>query len=277
MKSLLKNLDTIQIIGFVISAAVSVVLFLTQEEKLSSIILGFILAILTQLFDMQKRNTDSEERLLKANALSQALYGDDWLLGDVQHIVQDYLSVKEVWFEPIKRRAESAICECRKTLHGLADGYMTVQFGGLDSLGPDDFAKAKKSIKAVAALDETYWRSPEANSYIQSNINAIQRKVRVVRVFTYPTTKLKGMIDILEKQQQAGIDVYIAPAEQLPKELNVDYLIVDDQILSRREQMQQERISIEKGEVDQMVKHFDTLLRYARKFEDVSDELKINA
>jgi hypothetical protein len=89
------------------------------------------------------------------------------------------------------------------------------------------------------------------------------------------------MVDILERQQSLGIEVYIAPAEDLPRELNrelnKDYLILDDRLLfcNETEQVgQQQRISIDKAEVEHMVRWFGILLRHAKKLDDVIDILK---
>lgn len=70
MKTQFKNLDTLQIIGFIISAGVSTILLIAGQDTVASLTLGFVLAALTQLFDLQKRHSDSEERILKASTLS---------------------------------------------------------------------------------------------------------------------------------------------------------------------------------------------------------------
>lgn len=77
MNSPFKNLDTFQIIGFLLSAAISVGSWLSGESASDSLVLGFILATFTQLFDQQKRLSDTEERLIQANALGLEVGNDD--------------------------------------------------------------------------------------------------------------------------------------------------------------------------------------------------------
>ncbi|MCP4612689.1 MAG: hypothetical protein GY845_28670 [Planctomycetes bacterium] len=225
MKSQLKNLDAIQIVGFVISATVSIGLLIAGQDKVASVTLGFVLAILTQLFDIQKRLSDSEERLLQANALSQALYRDEWLFEHIRQIVEDYQSVRSKWFELFKRRAEDAVIECRNVLHSMAEDYLIASPESPFTFGAESLAMAKKSLKAVAAADITYWRSAHAQKYLQANAEAVKRGVRFTRVFVQTPDTLRGIVDILEQQQSLGIDVYVAFPDSISRELNEDYII----------------------------------------------------
>jgi hypothetical protein len=279
MKSQLKNLDAIQIVGFVISAAVSIGLLVAGQDKVASVTLGFVLAILTQLFDIQKRLNDSEERLLQANALSKALYRDEWLLKHINQIVRDYQSVKGKWFELFKRRAEDTVIESRNVLHSMAEGYLIVDLRSSFRLGPESLAIAKKSLKAVAAAELDYWRSSHAQKYLQANAEAVRRGVKFTRVFVHTPDTLRGFVDILEQQQSLGIDVYVAFPDNVPVELCEDYLIVDDKIFAKLEltndgRAREQRISIDTVEIERMTKRFDTLLRYSRKIDEMAESLK---
>lgn len=73
MKAQFRNLDTLQVVGFVISVSVSAALLIAGQDTVASITLGFVLATLTRLFDLQKRHSDSEERVFQASALSEAV------------------------------------------------------------------------------------------------------------------------------------------------------------------------------------------------------------
>lgn len=95
MRAQFKNLDTLQIIGFIISAGVSAALLVAGQDTVASLTLGFVLAALTQLFDLQKRYSDSEERILQASALSKVLFRDEWLLKHIRQIVEDYQLVNK--------------------------------------------------------------------------------------------------------------------------------------------------------------------------------------
>ena len=76
MKSKIKILDIFQIVGFVTSVFISLLLVSTGQDTIVSVTLGLVLATMVQLFDLQLRQSDSEERLLSATSLNQALYKD---------------------------------------------------------------------------------------------------------------------------------------------------------------------------------------------------------
>ena len=80
MKSSIKNLDQFQVVGFIISGVVSIVLLIATHETVQSLILGFVLAALIQGFDIQMRVKDSEERLLEVNVLSHEILQDESIL-----------------------------------------------------------------------------------------------------------------------------------------------------------------------------------------------------
>lgn len=83
MKSKRSILDTFQIVGFVISTFISIGLMILNQDKVASVTIGLVLAILTQLFDLQIRNSHFEEQVLEANALSRKLYQDEVLLKNI--------------------------------------------------------------------------------------------------------------------------------------------------------------------------------------------------
>lgn len=270
MKSLLKNIDTIQLGGFLISGFVALTLVFTGHDAISSSLLGFVLAILTQLFDMQKRQGDSEERILRSSALSQTLYKDEWLLSRVEQIVQDYDKVKEKWFEGFRLRAASAINDCHDTIHGLAENYMTVSDKSPFSFGVLGIQYAEKTIKAVTLSDSRFWDGVYGENYLNSNHEVVKRGVKIVRVFMNSADTLRGMESSIRKQHEMGIDVYVLATEDVPKQLHDDVVIMDERYLNKTEftgsgKVKEWRISIDPIEVEQASRKFDAVLRAARK------------
>jgi len=86
-------------------------------------------------------------------------------------------------------------------------------------------------------------------------------------------------VDILEQQRDAGIEVYVIQPEDLSRELNEDYLIMDDRVFVRLEltadgRAREETISIDEVEVERLVKKFDLLVKHARRLDDIIDNLK---
>ena len=142
MRHLLKMLDPFQIIGFIISTAISMGMILSGQDTIQSVSLGLILAVLVQqfdLFDLQMRLTESKEHILEAGKLTQKLYRDELLLEEVKNIVNDYLQIKSGWFGLFKRRADGAITECRNILHLMAEGYTYADLTTPFTLGANEY------------------------------------------------------------------------------------------------------------------------------------------
>jgi hypothetical protein len=276
-----KIIDKFQITGFILSAIISIMLIVTKQDTIASVSLGLILAVLTQLFDLQIRQSASEERLIKAIALTPTLYRDEWLFKNVQQIVSEYGVVKCNWFKLFRLRASDAIKESKNVLHSMAEGYMIVESHSRYSFGSDDFrtAFARKFIKAVAATDASYWKSRRSEDYFQASVNAVHKGVSITRIFVYPQETLCEIVDELEKQRRVGIEVYVANPCNIPQDLYEDYLIMDDKLSVLWEfnlsgHLRHEKIMTAPVDVEKMVWKFNMLLTYSHKLDNVIDNLR---
>ncbi len=280
MNSLYKNLDKIQLLGFFLSATVSIGFIISGQDSLLSVTLGIVLATLTQLFDVQKRLADSEERLLQASALSKILYQDEWLLKNIQQMIEDYQLVKGTWFDLYRRRASGALAEARDTIHLLAEGHMVAYPRSLYTFGAAVKPSLKKTYKHVAAMDNiSYWRSVYSKKALEENRLLVRRGVSVTRIFIQNTDICRDMLDVFIKQQEAGIQVYIAFAEETPSELYEDYVIADDVACAQMDtdfsgHYKKQRISIDPIVVENLTRNFNILIQHSQKLDDVISSLK---
>lgn len=149
METKSRVIDTFQIIGFAISTAVAIMLVVAQVDPMQSTLVGLMLAMLTQLFDLQLRHSSSEERLLEANALSQTLYRDPEMLSKIRQMVEDYYSLKHGGFDLFQLRAEDAVDECHRVLRSMAAGTMEPPPRSQFTLSLTSFKFAKTSLKQV--------------------------------------------------------------------------------------------------------------------------------
>jgi hypothetical protein len=273
-----KLIDAFQIIGFAISTGVAILLVIVQVDPMQSTVVGLMLAILTQLFDLQLRHSASEQRLLQANALSQSLYRDPQLLAKVRQMVDDYYSIMDGWLELFKVRAEDIIGECHRVLRSMAGGTMEPPPRSQFTLSVNGLKLAEKSLKQVtdfAAIRDAV--EGVRGWYSRAWAEAATRGVNMTMVLVLSREDLNEMV------VQAGtvptpIGTYIALADELPRELDENYLIVDDRVVGHSERLAdgtlgERTISIIPIEVERMVKRFDQALRYARRAEDVLAEV----
>lgn len=277
MKSSFKNLDAFQIVGFVISAIVSVALLVAGQDTVASITLGFVLAALTQLFDLQKRHSDSEERTLQANALGQALYRDEWLLNQVQQIVDGFQSVNkgEIRREFFVENARAAISECRNTLSGLSKGHISITHEEQMVVLAELIRTAHEQARAVSYIDfESWWHSEIGISYLLENERAVKGGIHIRRIFVASRDKIHELKELIYEHHRAGVEVWVAVQEEQPNELLESYLIVDESIVSKSHlmlggQFQGAYVTADSYEVKKMIHNFNWLLHNSRKAEDV--------
>jgi hypothetical protein len=277
MESRPRIFDTFQIIGFAASTAVAILLVLAQVDPILSTITGLILAIFIQLFDLQLRNSKGEERLLQANALSQALYRDPVLLAKIRQMVEDYYAITGGWFDLYKARAEHAMSECHRALHSMAGGVMEPPRGSQFILSVNALRIAQRSIKQVTDFIAIRG-APEGMRtwYSRSWTEAAERGVQMSMVLVLSRQDLNVMLAEAATVKMP-VGTYIALSEELPPDLDENYLIVDDRVVSFSERradatVGERSISIVPIDVERMVKRFDQALRYARRAEDVLAE-----
>ena len=277
MESRSKLFDTFQIVGFATSTIVAIALVIAKVDPVQSTVIGLLLAVFTQLFDLQLRQSNSEEHLLQANYLNTSLYHDPVLRGQIQQIVEDYYSILDGWLDLYKTRAQYIVSECHRVLRSMAMGTMEPPAGSQFTLQVNGLKLAQKSIKQV------------------TDYAAIKGAVQGVRGWytkAWEETAGRGvqmsMILILSRQDLTDMltqvhtvitptGTYIAFSDELPPELDENYLLVDDKVMSFSERradgtLGERLISIVPLDVEKMVKHFDQVLRYARKAEDVIAE-----
>jgi hypothetical protein len=274
MESRSRIFDTFQIVGFAASTAVAILLVLAQVDPLQSTITGLILAIFIQLFDLQLRNSKGEERLLQANALSQALYRDPVLLAKIRQMVEDYYAITGGWFDLYKARAEHAITECHRALHSMAGGVMEPPPGSQFVLSVNALRIAQSSIKQITDFIAIRG-APEGMRtwYSRSWTEAAERGVQMSMILILSRQDLDAMLAEAASIKMP-VGTYVALSEELPPDLDENYLIVDDRVVSFSERradatLGERSISIVPIDVERMVKRFDQALRYARRAEDV--------
>lgn len=285
MKAQFKNLDTLQIVGFILSAGVSVALLVTGQDTVVSLTLGLVLAALTQLFDLQKRHSDSEERILQASALSETLFRDEWLLKHIRQIVEDYQSVSkgEVQREFFLEKARTAIDDCSSILAGLSKGHVSItreeQMVVLEEL----LRTARVQARGVSYIAfKEWWQTQVGKNYLQENERAVKKGVHITRIFVAPKDRFQELKELAYEHHKVGVEVYVAIEEEQPPELLESYLIVDESIVSKSQiilggQFQRAYVTAEPYEVKKMIHNFNWLLRNSRKAEDVFQFKPISA
>jgi hypothetical protein len=274
-----KLFDTFQIVGFAVSTILAIALAVAKLDPVQCTVIGLLLAVFTQLFDLQLRHTGSEERLLQASSLSGSLYRDPQLLNQVQHIVEDYYSIHAGWLDLFKNRAEQLVTECHRILRSMAMGTMEPPAGNQFTLTVVGLNLAQKSIKQVTDYAAIKGAVQGIRGwYSKAWEETAARGVQMSMILICSRQDLQDMFAQV-KTVITPIGTFIAFSDEFPPELDENYLLVDDRVMSFSERradgtLGERLISIVPTEVERMVKRYDQLLRYSRKAEDVIAEAK---
>jgi hypothetical protein len=279
MQSKNRLFDTFQIVGFAVSTIVAIVLVVVQVDPLQSTLIGLLLAVFTQLFDLQLRHASSEERLLQANNLNKSLLHDPELQGRIHNIVEDYYTIQDGWLELFKARAQHMVGECHRTLRSMAMGTMEPPAGNQFTLSANGLEMAQKSLKQVTDYASIKGAVQGIRGwYTKAWEDAARRGVKMSMVLIISRQDLQDMLKQI-KTIIMPVGTCVAISEELPTELDENYLIIDDRVVSFSERradgtLGERIISIVPVEVERMVKRYELSLKYARRAEEVVAEAK---
>jgi hypothetical protein len=259
--------------GVVISIALAVILVLSGQDEVSSLMIGLTVTAITLLIDVIARLKNTEDHILQATTLGSLLLSDTELHQTIRQITQSYLSAQDSEFDLFIQRSKDALLECKEILDGLERGYIVVEPGGKYTYGRKGVNVAQENVKAIAYEDIESWRTEHLKGVIQANAEAVRRGVRIQRVFILDNDSLSQAEDVLQAHKDAGVEVFVVSPEALEStQLLESYLVVDNRILvvfyytrdGRR--FKGERVSIEPVEVGTAVARFDSVLNRAKAY-----------
>lgn len=288
MKEFRENVSLLQIIGASVSLVVTIVLLFTGNDTLMSLSVGLLVAILTQLLEIQTDNQSaekrlltrlelSEDRLLTGVGLSNRFFDDPWLAEQLEIIATDYSYIRDnTDLNYFVVCGKDTINECRKFVHELTEGYASIPHRSKLGLELDEliFSKAKHSIWSVAVIDMDYWRSPYGRNFLLTNVSAKRNGAEIVRIFMCSRENIGQIVDILASQREFGFKIYFVPFEEVKNDLQFDYHIVDSRIFttlettSGTEQITSIQVSVDTIEVERWVKKFNITLRHAQPVDE---------
>lgn len=273
MAKIFQYLDPIVIIGVIISVATSIILVLTGNDEVSSLLVGLLITIIGLILDVISRLKEVEKNLLNSVPLGDLLIDNPELHKQIKQIVYSYQSTQNCNFDLFIERSKDALSECREILSSLEHGYTWVEAGGKYSYGRRGTREAQTNVLAVAYEDIPSWRTNHLKDVIQVNNEAIKRGINIKRVFILKDENLDSARDILEAHKSAGVEVFIVSPSDLPTtQLLESFMIVDNKTLivfyyTRDGSLfREEKVSIEPVEVDRALAMFNSIFRRAKPY-----------
>jgi hypothetical protein len=294
--------DRTVVTGFAISAFASLIVaivpsFFSQDKSLS-LIVGLVGVIVTLLFDLNQKLVSGDTSLTKEirngkdailNAvekeqdtiadvveLGEALVSDPFLRKIIEDIVEDCEEVKMRNVSLFVDKMESTLQGCSSVIRDLARGEQDVE--GRWSIRSAGLGFAKSCMRFVQYDPPSYFATQLGKNYLQSQRQAIQRNVSIIRIWLQERRILTDPIlsKIILEHADAGIETLVIEKDMLPPEayhLCEDYGIIDDIMLitplaHTNGASKGEHITIDLHDIERAKNNFDALKGYAQEAHD---------
>lgn len=266
-------LDPIILVGLFISIAVGVGMVLTGNDSLWGLTIGLLSAILTLLVDLIARVQKAEDSFLEAANLSQIL-SDEYIGKRLQEIADSYSKIREFNFEHYNAIADAFLDECRVRLREAASGSVVVTARFVQEYAVTGWKEARRTVKAIHIDSMEFWTSSLGKKLFALNKQAVQRGVRVTRVFALTLDEVRDSLEILSAQEKAGVRVLIV----YPAYVQDEFTIFDDRVVvscaGESEGYRQERIVLDPTQVKRKIEEFEHLIvRYGKTIEEVTSAM----
>jgi hypothetical protein len=267
---IIELLDPVIIIGALFSIGLSLILFLTGVDTITSVIVGLIGVTISLLLDLIARNKQMEEVVLETLGLNSDLYADKWAKDRLVDMIQSWKLILSSNYHPLLLQiARLRTQDARDQLVAIASGEVMTD-ATENRLLAVAVEEAKVSVKASSMVSLDFWNSPAGKKYLDVNYEAVKRGVNVTRVFIIDN--LSPETETLMKDMAGnGVNVLIVNKEQVPGELRVAFVISDDHLVWTTEftpdmMFREHHISIKSEDVMRTANKFEKLKWLGEKY-----------
>ncbi len=274
----MRFVDSFIIVGAIVSIALAFGLWFSGIDTVESLMIGLLGLVLSVLLDILIRLQTGQWQLLDTLGLLNSLHKHPHLSVKIRIIVNCYL-------ELIERNKGDLFCDrshivlenTRITMQELAQGRLCATPEEQINLDTTLMKNAKQSVWSTSYVSpEAWWKTPEGRKYWDENVSALRRGVKISRIFILPRGSSKELVDILEEQQNADVDVWVAQEKQIPPGLAEDYMIVDHKVVSTAELTREGRIrnpvfSIDPLEVEKAKRRYELLLGHSVRASELAE------
>jgi hypothetical protein len=263
-------LDPVVVVGSLFSIGVSIILYLSKVDKITSVILGLIGVTISLLLDLIARSKQLEIEVLETLELNSDLYSDKWAKDRLVDMIRSWKIILNSNYHPLLLQiARLRTQDARDQLVAIASGEVTTD-ASENRLLAVAVEEARMSVKASSMASLDFWNSPAGKKYLDVNYEAVKRGVNVTRVFITDGLTLETET-LMKEMLKNGIDVLIVHKDQVPDELRVAFVISDDHLVWTTEftpdmLFREHHISIKSEDVMRGVNKFEKLSWLAEKY-----------
>src|SRR5260370_40259664 len=194
----------ITITGFVISAAVTIIIIVTppfiSQDKSIGIVIGLVGFILTLLIDFNEKLKD----VAKTNEIAEQLRQEPELAPKLKKILDDCVKVKQSKVDIFIKRMNSSLDNCNGIIHDLSEGESKP-----DPLSPSfrlegAFSKGRRTVYIVQGFDPASSIEGEfGKKYLKAQGEAHSNGVTLKVIWVQPNESLTKYKDGILSQAKA--------------------------------------------------------------------------
>lgn len=128
---------------------------------------------------------------------------------------------------------EKSVNRFSQSIRAAAEGRFLVSSEDLPAVVVDLIRQARREIIATSYVNSLeFWETPWGKIYAAENYSAVQRGVRVRRVFIVKDQdELKRLQPLINDQLNHGIDVFVAKRDNLSVKFSEDAIKIDNRLV----------------------------------------------
>lgn len=220
--------DPVLIIGTALSVLLGVLFYFRTDIGTAmgvfATLVGITITLQVQALLTEKQRSVSETRTAR---MVNKIESIPWLPGYVEQMAEYVDHVVDNLPKPATSLARQTIDDCLSRLIDLQRGHFRPIYGD-QRLFLALTAEVNDTMLATSAqeIDVEWWNSSRSDKYWDLHLQALNRGVKVVRIFIYHDWT-KPLADLAKKQADAGVEVYRVKRGQLTPGLVVDMVIWD--------------------------------------------------
>lgn len=222
-------IDFFVIVGTILSVLLSILLYFRGTSVELSLLVGLIGVVVALVLDLFKRIFELSEAINRRFIFLERLTQQPrWLYESIEAVTLSFEVINNEIAKPLfKDAGEEALYIFRDKVEDLGRGVLRVNSNEKQTL-LHAVRNAQKEILATSLVhaDLASWLTPSGSRYINENALAVERGVRVERVFIYRevTEDLERLCNNLKEK---GCIIWMISEEKLPQEKQIDMVLFD--------------------------------------------------
>lgn len=213
------------------STIIGVVTWFVTRDNISSLLISLVTGTILLVVDLRFQLRMTKEEMTTVLGFYRSALDDPFLMATLGSVNASYGGITESKDAFFASRARDRLAACSDDLTRLRDGIMEVPQEEIHNVLASRVREAKQYVFATSIVKmDDVWSGGSGKEYLHENLEAVQRGIRMTRVFIVEDAE--GLPPeahaVMTAQSDGGIEVKIATMGRLGRDLIRDMILVDD-------------------------------------------------